>query len=216
MALALGTNSGFVSAAPSADPEGADVVTIDGNSVVTKHTSPANAIKITEIGWYRGIGTNGANFEVGLYSDNAGVADVRLHVAATNSSTSGGWITVAVDWSISASTDYWLALQMDAHGGSSVVDGQNTDGAGSDSLTAQTTLNDPYGGGAVTHAAGMYAIYGLVAFAKARMTRLGLSATPRGLYGTFAGKTADGGGSIVPLLEGGMLRGGMQQMTGGL
>lgn len=162
MALALGTSSGFVTVAPTADPTGGSTVDVDGASVVTKDTSPADAAKITEIGWYRNAGTNGANFEVGLYSDSAGVADARLFVANTNSSTLTGWITVTVDWTISPSTAYWLALQMDSHAGSSAIDFETSGGAGIDSRGGQSTLNDPYGGGSVSDADGMYAIYALV------------------------------------------------------
>jgi len=148
MAVVLGTSSGFVLVAPTADPTGTST-TIDGSSVVTKHTSSAGAVKITEIGWYRAAGTNGANFEVALYADAAGVAGARLYVDATNSDTAGGWVRVTVDWAISASTAYWLGLQMDGHSGSSGVDRADSGGAGSDILASQTTLNDPYGGGAV-------------------------------------------------------------------
>ena len=169
MALALGTNSGFVTAAPSADPAETGT-TIDGSSVVTKHTSPANAVKITSIGWYRASGTNAANWEIALYSESAGVAATRLFVDATNSSTSAGWLTTAVDWDIAPSTAYWLALQMDAHTGSSSVDAAAALGVGSDVLTGQTTLNNPYGGGAVADADGMYAIYALVAPISAAVT----------------------------------------------
>src|SRR3990167_8856899 len=101
MAVVLGTSSGFVTVAPTADPAGTGV-TIDGSSVVTKHTSPAGAETITEIGWYRASGTNGANYEVALYSEAAGVAATRLFVDNTNSSTAGGWVTVTVDWAITA------------------------------------------------------------------------------------------------------------------
>jgi hypothetical protein len=160
MALALGTNVGFVATAPSTDPAGGDT-TIDGSSVVVKDTSPSTAVKITQIGWYRGSGTNTANFEIALYSDSAGVADARLYVDNTNSSSSSGWITVTVDWAISPSTAYWLGLQMDAHTGSSTVDSATSGGSGTDVRTSQTTLNDPYGGGTVADADGMYAIYAL-------------------------------------------------------
>lgn len=161
MALAIGTNVGFVTTAPSADPAGSDT-TIDGSSVVVKDTSPAGAVRITQIGWYRGSGTNTANFEIALYSEAAGVADVRIFVDATNSSAAGGWITTTVDWPISPSTAYWLGLQMDAHTGSSTVDSATSGGSGIDVRTSQTTLNNPYGGGAVSDADGMYAIYALV------------------------------------------------------
>lgn len=162
MALAIGTNVGFVTVQPTADPAGTNTV-IDGSSVVTKDTSPATAnLKIIEMGWYRGSGTNTANFEVALYSESAGVAATRVFVAATNSSAVQGWIRVAVNWPISSSTAYWLGLQMDAHSGSSNVDSATPGGSGSDIQTSQTTLNNPYGGGAVADASGMYAVYALV------------------------------------------------------
>jgi len=129
--------------------------------VVVKDTSPATAEKITEIGWYRGAGTNTSNFEVALYAESAGVAATRLFVDATNSSNVQGWIRTAVDWQISGSTAYWLGLQMDAHSGSSSVDAAASGGSGTDLLTSQTTLANPYGGGAVADADGMYAIYAL-------------------------------------------------------
>jgi hypothetical protein len=160
MAVVLGTSSGFVSVAPTADPNGT-AFTIDGASVVTKHTAPAGATKIIQVGWYRSAGTNTANFEIALYSDSAGVAATRLFVDATNSSSASGWINTTVDWAITPGTAYWLGLQMDAHTGSSSGDLAASGGAGSDTLASQTTLANPYGGGAVADADGMYAIYAL-------------------------------------------------------
>ena len=160
MALALNTNVGFVATAPTADPAGGDAV-IDGASVVTKDTAPAGAVKITQVGWYRGSGTATDNFEIALYANESDVAGTRLFVDATNSSASGGWITTAVDWAITPGTAYWLGLQMDANSGSSTVDSATSGGSGIDRRTGQTTLNDPYGGGAVADADGMYAIYAL-------------------------------------------------------
>lgn len=165
MAVVLGTSSGFVIVVPTADPAGTNT-TIDGSSVVTKHTSPEGANAITEIGWYRGAGTNTANFEVALYADNAGAPGARLFVDATNSSAVQGWVITTVNWAISANTPYWLAVQMDAHTGSSSIDSETAGGAGSDVLTSQTTLADPYGGGAVADADGMYAIYAKVSVAR--------------------------------------------------
>ena len=162
MAVVLGTSSGFVTVAPTNDPAGTGV-TFDGSSVVTKDTSPAGATTITEIGWYRAAGTNSANFEVALYSESAGIAATRLFVDDTNSDTAGGWVRVAVNWTISPSTAYWLGLQMDGHTGNSGVDSAASGGAGSDILASQTALNDPYGGGAVADSDGMYAIYALLA-----------------------------------------------------
>jgi len=183
MAVVLGTSSGFVRTAPTADPNGGATTTIDGSSVVTKDTTPANASKITEVGWYRAAGTNTANFEIALYADTAGVAAARLYVDATNSSSSAGWIVTAVDWSVSGNTSYWLAVQMDAHSGSSSIDRETSGGAGYDVLTSQSALADPYGGGAVADADGLMAIYALVkdrlvTLATATATATGIAATP--------------------------------------
>ncbi len=187
MAVVLGVSSGFVTVAPSADPAGTGV-TIDGSSVVTKDTAPAGAIRITEIGWYRESGTNTANWEIALYSDVAGVAVSRLFVDNTNSTASNGWVRTAVDWAVTPGTAYWLALQMDAHSGSSGVDSAASGGAGSDILTSQTTLNDPYGGLAVDDADGMYAIYALLEVA-------GQPAVKRMGGVKFANSTAPGQGA---------------------
>jgi len=51
---------------------------------------------------------------------------------------------------------------MDVHTGSSTVDIQSTGGVGRDSLTGQTTLTNPYGGGAVANPARMVSLYALV------------------------------------------------------
>lgn len=160
MAVVLGTSSGFVTVAPTVDPNGTGV-TIDGSSVVTKDTSPSTAVRIVEIGWYRATGTNAANWEIGLYAESGGVAATRLFVDATNSSGSSGWLAVTVDWTITGNTAYWLAVQMDSHSGSSTIDSAASGGAGSDIIVGATTLPDPYGGGAVADADGMYAIYAI-------------------------------------------------------
>jgi hypothetical protein len=165
MAVVLGTNSGFVTTRPTADPSGLDT-TIEGASAVTKHTSPANAISITEIGWYRGVGTRTENFSVGLYAaDGAtvpGEAGTRLYVDATNSSSTQGWITTTVDWDIDPSTDYWLGVQMSFGDGSSNIDGSTSGAAGKDYRSGVISLGNPYGGGALADADGAYAIYALV------------------------------------------------------
>jgi hypothetical protein len=161
MTLALGTNSGFVTVAPTTDPADASV-TIDGSSIVTKHTSPANATLITEVGWYRVAGTDNANWEIGLYSEAAGVADVLLFSDVTNSNSTTGWLTATVSWPITPSTAYWLGVQMDAHTGSSSISSKATGGAGRDIQTSQTALTNPYGGGAVNSAVAMFGVYAVV------------------------------------------------------
>ncbi|MFH1585382.1 MAG: hypothetical protein ABIB79_01285 [archaeon] len=116
MALALGTNCGFVTEAPVADPEGTAYDYI-GHSQFLKVISPATADKITEIGLWCNNATNEANFEVGLYNDSGGAPNNLLEVDRTNAKgTTAGWKNVSVNWSINPSTTYWLAFQIDDTG----------------------------------------------------------------------------------------------------
>ncbi|GAH41745.1 unnamed protein product, partial [marine sediment metagenome] len=115
--LVLGTNSGFVTEAPDGDP-GGFAGTIDAMSAVGKDTSPANAGKIIEIGWYCDGVSQGSNFEVGLYAADGAVvpgeAGTRLYRDPENAKgTTAGWKRVTVDWEIDPDTDYWLGLQVD-------------------------------------------------------------------------------------------------------
>lgn len=162
MALVLGTNSGFVTVAPTTDPGGTNS-SFDARSKVTKDTSPATAVKITEIGWYCDNATEEANFEVGLYAADGAVvpgeAGTLLQVSRTNAKgTNAGWKKVTVDWTISPSTPYWLGAQLDD---TATLTNMNlgSGGSGRDELTSQTTLPNPFGGGAPGDAAGMMSIY---------------------------------------------------------
>jgi hypothetical protein len=167
MALALGTNSGFVTVAPTADPAGGGTTTIDAIARVLRHTSPSTAAKITEIGWWCNEATEEANFEVGLYAADGGVvpgeAGTLLFVSATNAkgTTGGVWKTVTVDWTISPSTVYWIGVQLDNTATSTTMDVASVGGDGYDSKTSQTTLTDPFGGGAIVDTDGMLSIYAL-------------------------------------------------------
>ena len=166
MALTVGTNVGFVTTAPTADPAGT-AVTSDGSSFVVKDTSPARALIIKEIGWYKASGSTSSNFQVGLYAANGatvpGEAGTRLYVSSDSASgTSAGWKVISdLNWAINGSTAYWIGVQQDAHTLSSQIDSATSGGAGIDTRTSQTALANPYGGGALSDADGMYAIYAL-------------------------------------------------------
>jgi|WetSurSiteA1Bulk_404760.scaffolds.fasta_scaffold53288_1 hypothetical protein len=165
MALALGTNCGFVSVAPSSDPSGTSSQ-ISSRSYSLKDTSSAAATKITEIGWYEDGTSNDKNFEIALYAaDGAtvpGEAGTRIYYAATNAKTSSGnmWHTVTVDWSISASTAYWITVQVVTGDGTTWTNSAASGGSGYDRKTEET-LSDPYGGGTLYDADGMISIYAL-------------------------------------------------------
>ena len=116
MALVIGTNAGFVTTAPTADPSEPDSA-MDTYVRAIKDTSPVGAVKITEIGWYCDNATQAANFEVGIYDHDSG-NDKPLNVVGslyqTNAKGTGsGWKTVTVDIDITAETIYWIAVQLD-------------------------------------------------------------------------------------------------------
>ena len=162
MALVLGTNCGFVTVAPDGDPDAFSSLQ-DEKSNITKDTSPSGSNIITEIGWYDNSGgTEEANFEVGLYADNAGTAAALLEVSRTNAKgTSAGWHRVTgLNWALSASTDYWICVQLDGTATTTNTDQATSGGAGSDTDTA-STIDDPWGAGAGL-ANRMYAYYAKV------------------------------------------------------
>ncbi|KKK95682.1 hypothetical protein LCGC14_2670340, partial [marine sediment metagenome] len=117
MALVVGTNCGFCATAPSADPTVSGASTNDFKNAL-KGTSPGTAVKITEIGWYCSNATQETNFEVGIYTHNVGLDRPDAVVGSlsqTNAKgTTAGWKSVAVDITISSSTIYWIAVQVDA------------------------------------------------------------------------------------------------------
>ena len=115
MAIVLGTNCGFVTVSPTDDPEAAGNA-ISNTSKAVKGTVPAGMTKITEVGWWCANASQEINFEVGLYSHDAGndKPDNRLYVDATNAKgTVGGWKKVTVDWDVTPETIYWIAVQVD-------------------------------------------------------------------------------------------------------
>jgi hypothetical protein len=167
MALVSGTNCGFVTTAPTNDPDAsANFLRINDWTRVSKYTSSATAGKITEMGWWCDAVTNAANFEVGIYAADGAVvpgeAGTLLQVSRTNAKgTTAGWKVVSgLNWAISGNTTYWLAIQLDDHAGAtSYIDGATSGFNGYDVTTSQTTLTDPFGGGAIADTDATTAIY---------------------------------------------------------
>ena len=115
MALVLGTNAGFVTVAPTDDPAESGF-TIDNSTWASKDTSPSGDNKITEIGWYCDNSTQEANFEVGIYTDDSDKPDIVVgSLSQTNAKgTDAGWKRVTgLNIPISASTIYWIAVELD-------------------------------------------------------------------------------------------------------
>jgi len=210
MAVVLGTNAGFVSSAPIADPSGTTVTT-DAIARAVKHTTPAGVTLITEIGWWCNGATEASNFEVGLYSHDAGndEPDARLYVDNTNAKGTGaGWKTVAVNWAVTAETIYWIAIQLD---NTATTTTTYYSGSVGDRISwrAGTTLENPWGAASeiADRVNAIYALYESVTYSELSGTITGTGALSGNLSsdliselsGTIAGVGAMSGnlGSVL-------------------
>jgi len=164
MALVKNTNCGFVTAAPVADPnEGTQ--RIDYQALAMKCEAPPYAVKVTEIGWYCSNATEAADFEVGVYEQNAGDNNPEALVgksAATAKGTTEGWKKVTgLNIAIVAGQTYWLAAELDDTATMTNADGKSDAGQKTDMKTLQTELEDPWGASSGTYGIllGIYAVY---------------------------------------------------------
>jgi hypothetical protein len=175
MALSSGTNCGFVTVAPTADPAASDYAQ-DGASIGFRCTAPAD-LTISAIGWYCGQDTlgNGSNWEAGVYANDASLTGsaantrpgARLYSATLNSRAASqtGWLQTALTCTINASTIYWIAIQLDAVAGSVGIDYKDTAGEKQAIRTSETALPTPsWGANSATRQAlvGVYALYSTV------------------------------------------------------
>ena len=124
MAVVLGTNAGFVTVAPTTDPQSFSTGT-DSSARVTKDTCPVQT-KITEMGFYVSNSHNVAGYELGIYShDGGGDTANALLFSTTGHTTDGstGWQVVSgLDWELSEGVIYWLGFQVDNVAGSVDID----------------------------------------------------------------------------------------------
>ena len=160
MALVLGTNCGFVTVAPVADPNGSNV---GGDSAARAHkcTTPAGISKITEVGWWHDDYTAGP-YQLCLYSHNAGtdLPDALLYSTdQANCGSAPGWEVDEVDWDVGPETVYWLALQIDGVTGDVRYDYEATGGRASIDVAISAPQN-PWVNDAILEY--ILAIYGVV------------------------------------------------------
>lgn len=162
MAITNGINAGFVAVAPTADPAGGNN-NLQGNTWATKDTSPAGATSITEIGWYNGNdATDNYLFDIGLYADDGGSDPAgRLQVQTSiDMGTRTGWISTAVNWPISPSTPYWLAVYGRSNFATDpFVDASTSGGSGYAIMTGDAGIPNPWGSSFATDTDAIVAIY---------------------------------------------------------
>lgn len=162
MALAIGTNVGFVSSAPVADPAGNNFAA-DNRCLAVKDTSPAGSNKITEMGVWIDNATQAADIVFALYSDaGANEPELRQQVTGTVAKGTGGglWVTVTgLSWTLTASTAYWLAIGMTDTATQTNTNNATASGSGYAGLTTATSPPADWGTSSVTDTDGMIAIY---------------------------------------------------------
>lgn len=175
MAVVLGTNGGFVTAAPVDDPADSNL-TFDSRSIAHRDSSAATASRVTEMGWYCDNATEAADFDMGIYDDSSDEPNNRVHVDAGNAKGVGaGWKTVVgLNWSISPSTAYWLAVQLD---NTATATNTNMTSSGADKYVAdfsETSLVDPWGAVDATYARvlAVYAVWEAASAAAGQVIRI--------------------------------------------
>ena len=161
MTVTLGTNAGFVTVAPTADPDGTAWLMSNYNRA-QKDTAPADATEITEIGWYCQNATEAANFEVCIYSD---ISDFPIAVVGSISDTNAkgttaGWKSATgLSIPIVGGTDYWIAVECDFTATATNTDRTDT-GVDSNAYDiGRGQLDNPWEGGAGETGTSLNAIY---------------------------------------------------------
>jgi len=161
-AVVKGTTCGFVTVAPTSDPEGFNFL-MDSYARGFKDVAPAGATKVTEIGVYINAVSEETDIDLGIYSHNAGDdnPEALLGSATIAKGTTVGWKTTAVDIDITEGTTYWIAVQVDATASATNTDYTFDAGEKEDYKAEQTSLTNPWGvsGGTGSYLFAVYAVY---------------------------------------------------------
>ena len=192
MAVVIGTNSGFVTTAPTADPA-ASATVIDNLAMAISDVTPALTGSVSEIGWFCANATQETNFEVGIYEDNGAdlPGDLISSYTTNAKGTGSGWKRVTVDITLSENTKYWIAVQVDNTATTTFVD--FTALAQKRSIdNSSTQLVDPWvnEGVSTTNAMAIYAVVETLNIAQSTSIEFnnGLITTAK-LTATFTGNT---------------------------
>lgn len=148
MALIYGTNCGFVASTPAADDPADSALEFDDRAIVTKDTSDATATLVTEIGVWIGTATEEADITVGIYAHDPGDDEPGTLVGSATfaKGTTSGWKKVSgLSISISSSTVYWIAAQLDNVNTVTYTDWHIGGSERSGYKLSQTTLTNPWG-----------------------------------------------------------------------
>lgn len=145
MALVLGTNCGFVTVAPTADPSGSDLQ-IDERARAMK-VIPEKNCSVSEIGWYCDNATEAANFEVAIYSHNSTNDEPQNLIASSivnAKGTDAGWKTASIEADLNAGETYWIAVQLDNTATTTNINRTSDAGERYSYYLSATELTDPW------------------------------------------------------------------------
>lgn len=175
MSLVLGTNCGFVTSAPTADPnatQGGDV----GNHclAIRDSTLPSGDWIITEIGWWQSRDDNSdAAYNCAIYTDTGSPTKPYTLIATQNSgnstgASSPGWKKyTGLSISITGGVAYWIAAGVQTAANQCRVEYTYQTGrgyrAGDELLVSGPTIVDPWNSSgewvADDYLFGIYAVY---------------------------------------------------------
>lgn len=115
-AVVIGVSSGFVTSRPVADPIGDDFSDLKGEVTAINDTSPATAVRVTEIGVWgdaSGGGWDVRDLHIGIYTANSTGQPDALLAGNITFSTDGDddeWKFAGVNITILPNTKYWITI----------------------------------------------------------------------------------------------------------
>jgi len=147
MALAIGTNCGFVTTAPTADPAGTGTRTMDNYKRGINDVTPSTNQVVTEVGWWCAVASNAGTYEVGIYADSGGVPGARLYVSTGNAKgTTAGWkVVTGLNWELQANTTYWICVALTNTTTTTTIDYGTLTSYNYVYTSGASTLPDPFG-----------------------------------------------------------------------
>lgn len=163
-ALVKGTNCGFVTVSPVDDPLGS-ISAFDYKAKAVKDVAPVTGT-VTEIGWWLSGESEEANFEVAIYSHDAGNDRPNAIIGSdlTNAKGTGGGVwkkVTGLSIPITNATTYWIGLQLDDT--ETITYGDYASGMTGERISTTndvSTLPDPWSsGGLANFYLAVYAVY---------------------------------------------------------
>lgn len=160
MALVLGTSCGFVTTAPTVNPEGIAAL-VDTEAIAFKDTAPANIDTVTEIGWYCDNATEAADFDVGIYT-NGGAVVGTLSKDNAKGTTAGWKVITGLNIPVTPGTIYWMAMQVDNTSTQTDMNWSVVSGKTYHNKISQTSLPNPWGSTTSTKTGRVLGVYAKV------------------------------------------------------